>query len=532
MQKQTYGSKGQSWHPDFVTYMDKIVKHPNYAGMPDAIKEDGRVQWEAPSNRSSGQFQHTHSRRLDWWRNKASSLGITAGTNLWISITAKRIHPFGAKPCKRCGRIMEIRYAYLGKRIRSKMLKAGYELSPDPAHILDVIKMLHEKYGPRLMADFPLFFGPDYPKSVMLKIDQVLTWIDEVYIPSEPALLSPGCMANPPDRLDGFHSFNLCCRKRADKGRSDNNLSGYVTDRRVFEYWADGDWICADKMMGEVRSNFRSETCLNGHPGPCDADHIGPISLGFAHNPHFQLLCGACNSAKNNRMSLEDVRALLSLESDGECVVSWYARPIWDKLKESVISDETALRLSKIMRDNRHAYMRVLSNFNTQGLQPFLISLLNLQFADRQPSFEGLTTEEHRMVFSGVLYEPRNNKYSLVQKTRRCRIALTSLESYFEKENRNAYLIESNAMDQSIKKALRKALSTNLAKGIDAELHAAIKNGHIDDGVVERCLSAMPDEWPVSFIEAKSFLVDGLEDVASKLAEMWEDERYVREAAR
>lgn len=136
------------------------------------------------------------------------------------------------------------------------------------------------------------------------------------------------------------------------------------------------------------------------------------------------------------------------------------------------------------------------------------------------------------MVFSGVLYEPRNNKYSLVQKTRRCRIALTSLESYFEKENRNAYLIESNAMDQSIKKALRKALSTNLAKGIDAELHAAIKNGHIDDGVVERCLSAMPDEWPVSFIEAKSFLVDGLEDVASKLAEMWEDERYVREAAR
>ena len=532
MPNQTYGSKGQSWHPEFVAYMDKIVEHPNYAGMPDAIKEDGRVQWEAPSNRSSGQFQHTHSRRLDWWRSKAASLGIAAGTNLWISITAKKIHPFGAKPCKRCGKVMEIRYAYLGKRIRSKMLKAGYEPAPDPAHILDVIKTLHETHGPRIMADLPSFFGSDYPKSGLTTIAQVLKWIDEVFIPSEPALLSPGCMANPPDRLDGFHSFNLCCRKRADKGRSDNNLSGYVTDRRVFEYWADGDWICADKMMGEVRANFRSEACLNGHPGPCDADHIGPISLGFAHNPHFQLLCGACNSAKNNRMSLEDVRSLISMESSGECVASWHAKPIWDKLKRSVTTDEAALRLSKIMRDNRHTYMRALSNFNTQGTLRFLISLLNLHFADREPAFQGLMAENHRMVFSGVLHEPRNNRYSLKQKIRRCRIALSSLESYFEKENRNAYFVDSDLMEESLEKAVGLVLSTDQDDGLDAELHAAIKSGDIDDGIVGRYLSAMPSEWPASFVEAKSVLVEGLEDVATKLSEMWDDERYVRDSAR
>ena len=32
--------------------------------------------------------------------------------------------------------------------------------------------------------------------------------------------LSPGAMSNPPDRLDGFHTYNLCCRSKQDTGRS------------------------------------------------------------------------------------------------------------------------------------------------------------------------------------------------------------------------------------------------------------------------------------------------------------------------
>ncbi|HFL9475791.1 TPA: Alw26I/Eco31I/Esp3I family type II restriction endonuclease, partial [Escherichia coli] len=62
-------------------------------------------------------------------------------------------------------------------------------------------------------------------------------------------------MANPPDRFDGFHSFNRCCRSIADKGRTKENLKSYVTDRRVFEYWVDGDWVAADRLMGQVRTN-------------------------------------------------------------------------------------------------------------------------------------------------------------------------------------------------------------------------------------------------------------------------------------
>ena len=73
---EKYGSRGQIWHPAFIAYMVFIIKHPNYNGMPDAIKEDGKIQWEAPSNRGSGQYQHTHVRRRDWWKKKAEEVGI------------------------------------------------------------------------------------------------------------------------------------------------------------------------------------------------------------------------------------------------------------------------------------------------------------------------------------------------------------------------------------------------------------------------------------------------------------------------
>ncbi len=75
----SYGSKGQSWNPAFVSYMKAIVLHPNYAGMPDAVKPDGKIQWEAPSNRKSGQDQDSHHKRRDWWRAKAAEVGIDDG---------------------------------------------------------------------------------------------------------------------------------------------------------------------------------------------------------------------------------------------------------------------------------------------------------------------------------------------------------------------------------------------------------------------------------------------------------------------
>jgi transcriptional regulator with XRE-family HTH domain len=55
-----------------------------YEGMPDAVKDDGKIQWEAPSNRSGGRYQNTHHVRRDWWRNKAESIGIDVNAGQWI----------------------------------------------------------------------------------------------------------------------------------------------------------------------------------------------------------------------------------------------------------------------------------------------------------------------------------------------------------------------------------------------------------------------------------------------------------------
>ena len=62
---QQYGSKGQSWDPDFIRYMEFIANHETYRGMPDAFKEENKIQWEAPSNRSSGKYKDTHHKRRE-----------------------------------------------------------------------------------------------------------------------------------------------------------------------------------------------------------------------------------------------------------------------------------------------------------------------------------------------------------------------------------------------------------------------------------------------------------------------------------
>ena len=76
-----YGSKGEKWSEEFVLYIKQIATHSVYAGMPDAIKEDGKIQWEAPSNRSSGKYQFTHQKRRQWWQDKAKSVGIDYNTD-------------------------------------------------------------------------------------------------------------------------------------------------------------------------------------------------------------------------------------------------------------------------------------------------------------------------------------------------------------------------------------------------------------------------------------------------------------------
>lgn len=530
-----YGSRNSVWHPNFVQYMVEIVNHPSYAGMPDAVKFDGKIQWEAPSNRSSGLYQYTHHKRRDWWKEKAISVGINVDLDKWISKTAKLIHPTGIKPCKKCGKSLRIDYCYPNKHLQSRIssiVDSDLLDNLDPIDTL-IVKLVSAK-GMQIASHFKYLFKTNEisPPELGENIDAWIAWLRDDFIPREPNLLSPGAMSNAPDRFDGFHSFNLCCRGKADTGRHIENLRSYTTDRRVFEYWSDGNWIAADKLMGIVRKDFRNEQGADGGGGPCSADHIGPISLGFSHRPEFRLLSTRANSAKNNRMSYDDVLHLIAVEEETKSsVASWHSQTIWDLKKYSVTNDELALRLSKMMRDHQRQVISYLSEIFNQGHLYYLTSLMNLEYAYCNVKFENLRIENYLTKFDSMSCTPRHTKYAIEQIARRIRIGFNSLGEYLKKQNRHQDNLTSINIDNEFNKALMHLDNIPMGlRAINNELMEAscLQNEEIDTKL-RRTIHAFSKNDLKHFHFADNHLTNCIKMVATLRSEMWDSDRYVRE---
>ena len=521
-------------HQEFSSYAQKMASHPAYRGMPDAFGAAGDVQWEAPSNRKAGRYKDTHHKRRDWWRRKAIELGIDVTKGQWISQAAKRLHPLKAKPCKRCGRVMELSYVYPQERLLERFRRlAGL---PDTV-VLDrlepvdrLVARLVKEVGRQVLDVLPevLATGEISPPAIGRDLSAWTKWLREAYVPREPRLLSPGAMSNAPDRFDGFHSFNLCCRSKADTGRHVGNLKSYVTDRRVFEFWNAGDWIAADRLMGQIRRGVKGARCINGHAGSCTADHIGPLSLGFTHRPVFQLMCRPCNSAKNNRLTHRDVLTLLAAEGSGDEVISWHSRAIWDRGKVKVQDDETALRLSKLLRDNRHTVMSILGRLRDAGQFAFLASLLELDRADETLKITELVATGGIIAIKDATRSRRVTRYAEEQKGRRLRVALQSLVTYGEKATRNALVIDTPAFEKEVRLALQ-ALEDRRrdTKLVDERIRRVLSSGGGEAefrGLVHG-LGALDDP---AFRKAKVHLERALASSADALIGCWDDERYIR----
>lgn len=532
----------------FLQYEEEIVNDPVYADMPDLRHDDGTIQWEAPSNRGSGVFQFSHDKRYQWWINKASEVGINTSEDKWISKVAKKIRPTKLHPCKVCGRIMDIRYCYLSANFMKRVKKLPFydeQVDMDEiTHITDFIASFTDTYGDKAYDALPELLKCSQVKSIPTLPHDLSSWTDWInseYIPKEPSMLGPGAMSNAPDRLDGFHTYDRCCRPTADKGRSKENLASYSTDRRTFENWSDGNWIQANKLMGYINSNseLKKQQCANHstgsfHPRPCSADHIGPISLGFSHRPEFQLLCKPCNSAKNNRMYYSDVQHLISVEEGGSTVTTWYAAPIWQRCKQKVYDKESALKLSRIMRDNRNIAMMLLADFVKHDEFLFLLTLLNLNYADYDYEIDPATLNvNNQIVTVQFISKPSTLRYVNIQKIRKIRVAFSSLIDYANKENRNGFMYTNDEIEHLKQQAFSTLSSVNtFLSNKNKDLKSAISNEATTDTDLEIFLQNIDYTELLDvpqFKDVKNLLVIIMSIVADALSSKWDDSRYSRD---
>jgi len=215
MREHRYGRGTFDTHPAYIEYMHSIVEHPNYAGMPNAVSEDGRVNWQVSSGRTTSFYTYYEARK-EWWERKATALGIDDKDRL--TITARIIHPSGWRTCRLCGEPRNVGYYYLN---RNGVRKAS-------ATAVDAEFALHmpvDEVLAKLGADGRARFAALFPeRSGMFATHGISAEAFDESRHLRTSWLTPGYMGDPPDRLDGFHDYCVYCREQNDPGRSKENL--------------------------------------------------------------------------------------------------------------------------------------------------------------------------------------------------------------------------------------------------------------------------------------------------------------------
>ena len=335
----------RNWYPEFYQYMDEIVGHPNYQGLPITKKADGTWGWITTKKARIGQA------RMAWCEAKARELGFEVKPGVYAKVM-REIHPTKWKVCQICGRKLSIYYHYPTANTL-KALRRQFHISYEETdHISDIWEdLLQREFTHAEIAVFWIQRG-GLRLSPSAAKDDIIQALERLCREEGKRILSPGAMADFPDRFDGFHSYNLCCRALEDTGRSEENLRRYTKDRRAYECWSDGNIRAANQFMKS--DYFRGTT----------ADHIGPISLGFVHDPcYLRPLSGSENSALRDRLTVDDIGRILQIQArTGVYPMSWYGRLLWEHIRSRYLQfpalTETAYR--DALRQNRSNFMFAL----------------------------------------------------------------------------------------------------------------------------------------------------------------------------
>ncbi|VXC04624.1 conserved hypothetical protein [Flavobacterium sp. 9AF] len=416
-------------HPNGLQYQKDIVNSDNFKGFPYTTNAQGNINWMTTIKTPQGKA------RMEFWQEKLISFNLEA-TNVMEAGFRQKVaflnHPTKQHVCLFTGQTLFIDYRYPAPS-RIDLINKSYD-EAFKYYDLDILQLASVLYE---IDECKLFCEVFNISSDFKELPELIGYLQEEYINKEKrGYVSPGVMSNSPDRLDGFHSYNSDVRDVCDTGRRKENLRRYTQDRRVYEKWSDGDWKMADRLYAEFVKNGVSP------------DHIGPMSLGFAHRPKFHPMTSKENSSKGNRMTLNDVKVLIADEDKGETVVSWHSKFIWDKLKNKVKVDEDALLLSSLMRKNLHHVLILLSIIYEKGHQKFLEGYLNPEYSFYDYKFEGfnpMTGEYKNVIRKEVTGKNQQNNVE-----RYFRIAFDTLVEYMTKENRKGKIWNSEEIDKEI----------------------------------------------------------------------------------
>ena len=412
----------KEWNARFLKYMELICNHPNYTGLPIERKTDGSLRWIAPAKSEIGQG------RIEWANKKAIELGLQIRAGVYADVMLE-IHPNKWKVCQTCGKLMSLYYHYPNHQFLVSLNRTFKCDFNDCDHISDIWDALIER-GVRKedLARFLIDKGNldlDYRTAAK---DKIINELEYACRKGGKKCLGPGAMSNFHDRFDGFHTYNRCCRVTQAMGRSKENMKSYTRDRRAYEYWSDGNIHAANQFMGSSYFDGIS------------ADHIGPISLGFVHDPRYlQPMTSSDNSSKRDRLQIEDIENIIETEErTGIYPMSWYSKLIWEFIRDNYKSypDMVSTVYRDALKQNMTNYMYILRSILElcpKNGELFLIkTFLEPHYDCFRYSYEFNSRGE---IINRIPrhYTARNQN----EMDRYVRIAMEAVREYGEKDNRN-----------------------------------------------------------------------------------------------
>lgn len=398
-----------------------IVNHPNYKGLRIDKKADGSYSWIATAQSEIGKA------RITWCLNKAKELALPIQAGVYADVMLE-IHPTKWKVCQTCGREMSLYYHYPNTLFLKALNSAFGTAFTECDHIYDIWDELIEKGNQNTeIANFLIKKGGLSLDSSASK-EEIIAALEYACRKGNKKCLGPGAMSNFPDRYDGFHTYNRCCRATQDKGRSKENLKSYTKDRRAYEYWSDGNIHAANQFMG---SGFFKGT---------SADHIGPISLGFIHDPRYlKPMSSSDNSTKRDRLQLEDIETIIATEQrTGIYPMSWYSRIIWEHIRNNYKSCHWKIAgiYKNALKQNMANFMFVLwmiLNSCPENGEDFLTKAFlepNYMYFNYSYTFNNLG----EIISTQPRHFTERNHY---ETDRYKRIAIKSVYDYNDKDNRH-----------------------------------------------------------------------------------------------